>query len=31
MIHGFFGMGALLDQGKQAVERGGGGLRAALR
>ena len=31
MIHGFFGMGALLDQGKQAVAEAAAALRTALR
>ncbi|HVN85934.1 MAG TPA: alpha/beta hydrolase [Candidatus Binatia bacterium] len=29
MIHGFFGMAAMLEQGKRAVEQAAGGLRAA--
>ncbi len=31
MIHGFFGMGPLLDQGKRAVAEAAAGLRTALR
>jgi acetyl esterase len=31
MIHGFFGMAPLLDQGKQAVAEAATALRAALR
>jgi acetyl esterase len=31
MIHGFFGMGDLLDQGKQAIAQAAGALRAAFK
>lgn len=29
MIHGFFGIGAVVDQGKQAIEDAAAGLRSA--